>query len=156
SSVQLNLARALSRKHGVEERCTFVEGELSKGPSLGQFDLILNQDFIEHIHPDETDEVVSAAFELLRPGGYLVTDTPSRISGPHDVSRYFLERGTPAAGFHLREFSVSELAALYKRHGFEDIRAPISHPKVCRSLRLFQWSPLFVRQRITFERTFEV
>jgi hypothetical protein len=42
------------------------------------------------------------------------------MSGPHDVSQYFDREAT---GFHLREYRVNELVALFRSAGFARFRA---------------------------------
>jgi hypothetical protein len=49
--------------------------------------------------------------------------TPNRLNGPHDISKYFDDIAT---GFHLKEYTTSELAALFKEAGFCKIRACIA------------------------------
>jgi len=52
------------------------------------------------------------AFYLLR--------TPHRLTGPHDVSRYF---STRAECFHLKEWTYGELADALRAAGYGRIRA---------------------------------
>jgi hypothetical protein len=54
----------------------------------------------------------------LKPGGKYLCLTPNRLSGPHDVSRGF---DAVATGFHLKEYTFSELASLLEESGFERI-----------------------------------
>jgi hypothetical protein len=46
--------------------------------------------------------------------------TPNRIAGPHDISKYF---DRIATGFHLKEYTVGELAALMREAGFSRVAA---------------------------------
>jgi len=73
------------------------------------FDVIFSNDVWEHLHPDDAREVARRAFVILRPGGHLIVATVNWRSGPHDVSRYWLPRGAPAAGNHLCEWGYKEL-----------------------------------------------
>jgi 2-polyprenyl-3-methyl-5-hydroxy-6-metoxy-1,4-benzoquinol methylase len=152
SEAQLEAARKTGAARGVDDHCTFIRGSLADLGSERDFDVIVNQDLIEHIHPDEVDEFMTECMNRLRPGGFLITDTPSRITGPHDVSRTFVPRGTPAQGFHLREYSVADLAALYRRHGFVDLASPVSHPKMCRALKWYRWSQLNLKRAVVIEK----
>ena len=54
-------------------------------------------------------------YTALAPGGVYICITPNRLNGPHDISRYF---DTEASGFHLKEYTVSELNDLFKKVGF--------------------------------------
>jgi hypothetical protein len=42
------------------------------------------------------------------------------LTGPHDISKYF---DTCATGFHLREYSATQLAGLMRAAGFERVEA---------------------------------
>jgi hypothetical protein len=75
---------------------------------------------MEHIHPDDATEQLGNIHRALAPGGRYVCVTPSRLCGPHDVSKYFDQE---ARGFHLKEYSLSEVAVLMRGAGFTDIRA---------------------------------
>jgi hypothetical protein len=46
--------------------------------------------------------------------------TPNRLTGPADISRHFDDVPT---GFHLREYTVGEVASLMRAAGFERVRA---------------------------------
>jgi hypothetical protein len=55
----------------------------------------------------------------LKPGGVYICITPSRLTGPHDIS-YAFDR--EATGFHLKEYIVGDLAALFRQVGFTKLR----------------------------------
>jgi hypothetical protein len=40
------------------------------------------------------------------------------LNGPHDISKYF---DATASGFHLKEYTVSELSSLFKQVGFSKV-----------------------------------
>ena len=82
-------------------------------------DLAFSYQFLEHLHPDDVPEHLRLVHRLLRPGGVYVLATPHRFSGPHDISAHFSD--TPQ-GFHLREWTYSELRATLLNHGFAPIR----------------------------------
>jgi SAM-dependent methyltransferase len=92
---------------------------LSDGCSIpvpqGSIRVAYSNQLMEHLHPDDACEQLRNIYKALMPGGVYVCITPNRISGPHDVSRHF---ETVAAGFHLKEYSVSELSDLFKKVGF--------------------------------------
>lgn len=74
---------------------------------------------IEHLHPEDTADHFRLLHRLLKPGGVYLLRTPHRLTGPHDVSRYFSER---AEGFHLKEWTYGELLALLQEQGFSSIK----------------------------------
>lgn len=86
---------------------------------VGQVDLAFSSQLMEHLHPDDASTQLANIHSALRPGGRYVCITPSRLSGPHDVSGHF---DAVATGFHLREYTVSELASLFMLAGFKSVR----------------------------------
>lgn len=86
----------------------------------GCVDVAFSDQLIEHLHPDDTRHHFKTVYRLLKPGGAYVFRTPHRLTGPHDVSRYFSER---AEGFHLKEWTYGELADLLADLGFGAVRA---------------------------------
>jgi len=85
---------------------------------VGSIDVAYSDQLMEHLHPDDAIEQLRSIHEALAPGGVYICLTPNRWSGPHDVSRYFDEEAT---GFHLREYTVGELDALFRAAGFRNV-----------------------------------
>ena len=83
-------------------------------------DIAFSDQLIEHLHPEETAAHLRLVSRLLKPGGCYVLNTPHPMNGPHDVSKYF---SNVAQGFHLKEWSFTELAALLRQNGFSRIQA---------------------------------
>ncbi len=92
---------------------------LSDGCSIpvppGSIDVAYSNQLIEHLHPDDAAGQLRNIYEALAPGGLYLCLTPNRLSGPHDISRYF---DPVATGFHLREYTATELSQLFLRAGF--------------------------------------
>ncbi|MFF2107820.1 class I SAM-dependent methyltransferase [Rhodococcus koreensis] len=83
-------------------------------------DFIVSRQVMEHLHPDDVPEHLAAVLRILRPGGRFLIETPSRLTGPWDISRGF----TPVAtGFHLREYTNGELGAMLREAGFRRVRS---------------------------------
>jgi SAM-dependent methyltransferase len=82
-------------------------------------DVAFSNDVVEHLHPDDMSEQAAAVWRALRHGGIYVCVTPNRLSGPHDVSRHF---GDAAVGFHLHEYTTTELADTFRRAGFSKVK----------------------------------
>jgi SAM-dependent methyltransferase len=74
---------------------------------------------MEHLHPDDALEQLQNIHRALAPGGIYLCITPNRLAGPSDVSGYF---DRSATCFHLREYTVAELARIFRRVGFRRIR----------------------------------
>ena len=83
-------------------------------------DVAYSNQLMEHLHPDDALEQVHNILDVLKPGGVYICITPNRITGPHDVSRGFDEEAT---GFHLKEYTTSELTALFREVGFSKVRS---------------------------------
>jgi SAM-dependent methyltransferase len=83
-------------------------------------DLAYSNQLMEHLHPDDARDQLRNIFAALAPGGVYVCITPNRLDGPHDISRHFCEE---PEGFHLREYTVTELEALFRAMGFRRVTA---------------------------------
>jgi SAM-dependent methyltransferase len=83
-------------------------------------DAAYSNQLMEHLHPDDAEEQLRSIYRVLRPGGAYICITPNRISGPHDISRFFTDK---PLGFHLREYSATELRALFLSIGFRRVIA---------------------------------
>ena len=96
-----------------------VEVVIPDGTSVpvpaGTVDVAYSNSLMEHLHPDDAEEQLANVFEALAPGGAYLCVTQDGLSGPHDVSSHF---DRVATGFHLREYTVHELAALFRAVGF--------------------------------------
>jgi predicted SAM-dependent methyltransferase len=82
-------------------------------------DIAYSNQLMEHLHPDDALEQLAGVFDALALGGRYVCVTPNRLTGPHDVSRYFDDTATC---FHLREYTVTELSDLFAQVGFSKVR----------------------------------
>jgi SAM-dependent methyltransferase len=78
-------------------------------------DLVFSYQMLEHLHPEDMDHHFATVFRILKPGGCYVFSTPHRFSGPHDISRHFSD---VPLGFHLKEWTYRELAAVARQAGF--------------------------------------
>jgi SAM-dependent methyltransferase len=78
----------------------------------GAFDLVYSGQSIEHVSEDDGDRVLSEAWRVLAPGGWLCLDTPN---GP--VWR--LRSDQPMNHDHKIEYSAAELVTKLERAGFD-------------------------------------
>lgn len=85
-------------------------------------DVAYSNQLMEHLHPDDAVEQLHNIQRVLAPGGVYICITPNRLSGPHDVSKYF---ETTASGFHLKEYTITELRDAFMAAGFSKVRAYI-------------------------------
>jgi SAM-dependent methyltransferase len=76
---------------------------------------------MEHLHPDDAVEQLRSIQRVLTPHGVYVCLTPNRLTGPHDISKYFEDE--VASGFHLKEYTNTEVEHLFKLVGFSRVKA---------------------------------
>lgn len=95
-----------------------------------RYDIIVNSNLIEHVPPVQMDRFLGGIHTHLKSDGYMVTITPHRLSGPHDVTRYFRAGGSEPEGFHLREYTLVDLEALLSEAGFGNFMTVRSLPQL--------------------------
>ncbi|WP_083931613.1 class I SAM-dependent methyltransferase [Methyloferula stellata] len=81
-------------------------------------DFVYSDQFMEHLHPDDMIAQMKEVLRILRPGGLYRCNTPSRVTGPHDVSGYFDDVAT---GFHLKEYDYASIVTAFKQSGFRKV-----------------------------------
>ncbi|VEP12684.1 Methyltransferase type 11 [Hyella patelloides LEGE 07179] len=81
-------------------------------------DVAYSHQLMEHLHPDDALTQLKNIYKAIKPGGVYICITPNRLSGPHDISKYFDEVAT---GFHLKEYTVSELYQVFRTVGFSQV-----------------------------------
>jgi len=103
---------------GVPQR-TNVDVIVTDGMSiptpLSSVTLAYSNQVFEHLHPDDAIDHLRQVHVALAPGGRYVLITPNRLTGPHDISKYF---DSVATGLHLREYTSTELVRLMRSVGF--------------------------------------
>jgi SAM-dependent methyltransferase len=84
----------------------------------GTVSLISSDNVIEHIHPDDAADHISAICRALAPGGVCVCMTPNGLVGPFDISQGIDDE---PRGFHLREYTYTELRRIFLQAGFSRV-----------------------------------
>ena len=101
----------------------FVHALIDRDLKLGQFDLVISSDVIEHLY--RPSDLLEAARSQLKADGQLLIGTPYHgylknlvlaASGKMDAHYSALHDGG-----HIKFFSVSTLSKLLRTHGFEDL-----------------------------------
>jgi SAM-dependent methyltransferase len=92
----------------------------------GSVSLAFSDQLMEHLHPADAVEQLREIYRALAPDGIYLLFTPNRLSGPHDVSKYFDEVAT---GFHLKEYTTAELADVLRAAGFRRVSVPFRGPR---------------------------
>lgn len=78
-------------------------------------DVVFSDQFIEHLHPEDTEYHFRLAKRILRENGLYIFRTPHAFLGPHDISKYFSDE---PEGFHLKEWTYSGIEKILKRLNF--------------------------------------
>lgn len=123
------------------------EFSISEGCNIpvpeNSIDVAYSHQLMEHLHPDDAFVQLQNIYKALAPKGIYICITPNRLSGPHDISKYFDEIAT---GFHLKEYTVTELAELFRKVGFSKIslyksyqRTNLEIPLISGTLPIFRF-----------------
>ncbi len=130
--LSLEVAKTAKRVYAIEvsqeivggvEKPKNVEIIISDGLDIpvppGSVNVVYSNQLMEHVHVDDALVQLNHIHRILRPGGVYICITPNRLNGPHDVSKYFDD---VASGFHMKEYTVTELTQLVKRAGFVRVK----------------------------------
>lgn len=130
-----DVSTEITKQNDLPENFEFI---LSDGCSIpvpeNSVDVAYSHQLMEHLHPDDALEQLQNIYQALKPGGIYICITPNRLSGPHDVSRYFDEVAT---GFHLKEYTVTELNDLFHAVGFSQVNWVKNSSKIHLEIPLF-------------------
>jgi SAM-dependent methyltransferase len=152
-ALSIEMARRVRRAYAIEVSEEIVAG-ITPPPNLellitdgvevpvpeGTVTLAYSNQVMEHLHPDDALQQLEGIYRCLAEGGSYVCLTPNRLTGPHDISKYFDEVAT---GFHLREYTASELARSFAHAGFRRHRVYVGGRGVYRrvpvaAVRIFE------------------
>jgi len=116
----VDVSREITRDVALPDNFELI---ISDGSSIpvpdDSIDLAYSDQLMEHLHREDAREQLQNIHRVLAPGGTYVCITPNRLSGPHDVSRNFDDVAT---GFHLREYSLTELSQMFTTVGFRHLQ----------------------------------
>lgn len=131
-SLAIEISKSVKKIYGVDVSDEITKNKnypenfqliLSDGSNIPleneSIDIAYSHQLMEHLHPDDAEEQLNEIFKSLKPDGIYICITPNKISGPHDISRYFDDE---AKGFHLKEYTFSELLNMFKLIGFRKIK----------------------------------
>src|SRR5262249_9994144 len=102
----------------------FVDALIDRDLNVGQFDLVISSDVIEHLY--RPSDLLEASISQLKPGGHVLLGTPYHgylknlvlaATGKMDAHFSALHDGG-----HIKFFSVDTLSRLVRAHGFEDLQ----------------------------------
>lgn len=116
----IDVSDEITRTRELPENLQLV---ISDGSSIpvppDSVDVAYSNQLMEHLHPDDAVDQLKQLRRALKPGGVYICITPSRLTGPHDISGDFDRHAT---GFHLKEYTVGELVTLFREVGFGKVR----------------------------------
>lgn len=92
---------------------------LEKFEPENTYNVVISDQVIEHLHPDDLLDHFRGVFTILAPGGRYIFKTPHSYTGPSDISRVFNKE--KPEGMHLREYTFRELFNYLKMSGFRRI-----------------------------------
>ena len=102
---------------------SFIEALIDRHRDLGQFDLVISSDVIEHMY--RPSALLEAAQTILKPGGHILIGTPYHgylknlvLAATGRMDSHF---SVLHDGGHIKFFSVKTLSSLMKNHAFEDL-----------------------------------
>lgn len=118
-AIAIDVSETISKQQTVPQNFSLI---LSDGCSIpvpeNSIHLAYSNQLMEHLHPDDALEQLENIYTSLAPGACYLCITPSRLTGPHDISQHF---DSVATGFHLKEYTVGELTKIFKAAGFRKI-----------------------------------
>ena len=94
-------------------------------PSQRPLHVVYWNDVFEHVPPDEINDYLRRIYDLLAPGGQLITVTPNWHIRPSDVTKGVCPGRTEAAGLHLKEYTLREVTGLLRECGFCGVATPL-------------------------------
>ncbi|MBC8452127.1 MAG: class I SAM-dependent methyltransferase [Rhodospirillaceae bacterium] len=116
----VDVSTEVAKKTDFPENVRYLISDGSSIPAEDDcVDFAYSNQLMEHLHPDDALGQLQEIHRVLKPGGAYLCITPNRLTGPHDISKFFDEVAT---GFHLKEYTLGELNALMRKSGFRRVR----------------------------------
>lgn len=147
--------RIAKLKHLESESLKFVHAEGTVLPfEDGSYDVVISMQLFEHLHADDAAPHLREVRRILSDKGKYFLETPNKLIGPSDVSRFFTD-GEPE-GFHLKEYSIQSLSKEFYKNGYSKVNVILWYS---RNLPAFKanlletiWSffPKNIRRKKTF------
>ncbi len=119
--------RGGTRRESAQLSWSITDGvHLDRFAQAAPYDVVLSDQLVEHLHPDDILEHFSSARRILADGGRYIVRTPQRLTGPHDLSPIFgFEK---PVGMHLREYTNTELRTIIRQAGYSKVAAVFRTP----------------------------
>lgn len=115
----------------------------------GSYNVVVSDQVIEHIHPDDLSEHFKGVLSILSKDGKYIFATPHVWYGPWDISKVF--KYDKAMGMHLKEYTYQEIKELSAAAGFRQIYAVHKAPwNISRLFHLKKDSPKISRFYLSY------
>lgn len=130
-------ATEITRERGEKFATDTITWRTSDGVHLdrfehsGAYDVVISDQVIEHIHPDDTQEHFRGVHNILKQNGKYIFRAPHRLDGPHDISHVF--KCDTAQGMHLREMTFDEVRDLARNAGFSRIELVVLDSRIAKN-----------------------
>lgn len=148
------IEKANEKLHSISKWNSVKQADIMSYVVEKTFDCIVMDNAIEHFHPDTINDILRKCHGMLNENGYMIILTPHRFSGPHDISKYFLPLGSKSKGFHLKEFSFTDLYEHLKLAGFNEILGFPFHPRLFRNINLIPNCSIWAARKAIFLEKF--
>lgn len=118
-------ATEITSERGEKHTSHNITWKISDGINLSHFeldetyDVVISNQVIEHLHPEDTHSHLVNVYNILKSKGRYIINTPHRFTGPHDISRVF--GSIEAKGMHINEMTYHEISNYSKQSGFKNI-----------------------------------
>jgi cyclopropane fatty-acyl-phospholipid synthase-like methyltransferase len=126
---------------------------LDKFTSRKSYDVVLSDQVIEHLHPDDISIHFQSVLKILKDGGKYIFRTPHAHQGPSDLSKVF--GCDKPMGMHLKEYTFAEMNEALRLSGFDKIGSVLRVPNRVQNLfgRIFipQMSYKYLKYLIKIE-----
>ena len=150
------IQKARDKLSSLSKSSAVIQSDITSYSPHKTFDCVVMDNVIEHFHPDSIHDVLQKCHAMLNEGGYIIILTPHKFSGPHDISHYFLPLGSKPKGFHLKEFSFTDLYKHLKQTGFQSVLGFPFHPRLFHRINLVPEPSVWAgRKAIYLEGLFE-
>ncbi|WP_048118526.1 class I SAM-dependent methyltransferase [Methanosarcina vacuolata] len=115
---------------------------LNKFEKSGSYDVVISDQVIEHLHPDDIIEHFKNVNSILSSEGKYIFITPHKHMGPADISRVF--KCEKPFGMHLKEYTYKELKNSLEKAGFKDIYGVFHIPNT-----LTQLTGVYIKPKVS-------
>jgi 2-polyprenyl-3-methyl-5-hydroxy-6-metoxy-1,4-benzoquinol methylase len=138
-ATDISILRGGKRENGEGVFWSNTDGvHLSQFAKTASYDVVISDQVIEHLHPDDVVTHFLEAFKILKEGGKYVFRVPHCYTGPHDISKVF--GMNKPCGMHLKEYTNRELLEIVRTVGFHSPKSLLPMPYT----RFKQVRPVYV------------